>query len=75
LKEYDATVKGYTSSLIIPAVSKMSIPADKNHHLGIVQSYVVFQIYLYANKLVNIEIVISDTNNVNYFNCNSIMHF
>ena len=42
----------------------MQMPSDEKNHLGIVQSFVVFQIYLHANKLVNIEIVISDTNNV-----------
>jgi len=60
-KEYDQTVKGYVNTLLIARVSKMQIPSNEKLNLGIVQSYIVFQIYLFSSNTVNIEIVISDT--------------
>jgi hypothetical protein len=63
-KEYDSTVKGYINLLHVPGVSKMQIPKDDKLSLGIVQSYIVFQIYIFTPKSLSIEIAISDTSKV-----------
>lgn len=42
----------------------MQIPQSDRNSLGIVQSYLVFQIYLFSSKLFIIEIGISDTSKV-----------
>jgi len=63
-KDYDALVKGYVNTLIVAGSSKMQIPKDDKLCLGIVQGYIVFQAFLLANKLINIEIAVSDTNKV-----------
>jgi hypothetical protein len=60
-KEYDKDVKGYINILNTAGVSKMQIPTSDKQSLGIVQSYIVFQIYLFSPKGFNIEITISDT--------------
>ncbi len=60
-KEYDPTIKGYVNILNVGGVSKMQIPNSDKNFLGIVQSYLVFQIYLFSPKSFNIEIAISDT--------------
>jgi hypothetical protein len=64
LKEYDPLVKGYVNTLIVAGASKMQTPNNEKVSLGIVQGYVVFQAFLIANKLINIEIAVSDTNKV-----------
>jgi hypothetical protein len=42
-------------------VSKMHIPANDKQQLGIVQSFIVFQIFVFMPKSLSIEIAISDT--------------
>lgn len=42
-------------------VSKMNIPANDKQQLGIVQSFIVFQIFVFMPKSLSIEIAISDT--------------
>ena len=60
-KEYDPSVKGYVNILNTGGVSKMQIPSNDKQFLGIVQSYLVFQILVFAPKSLSIEIAISDT--------------
>ena len=82
-KVYDKSVKSYMHLLDNGALSKMKMPKD-NISLGIVQGYVVFQIYLFSQKNFSIEISFSDTQkirhrlifsanlrdlNMNYFTC------
>jgi hypothetical protein len=47
-------------------VSKMQIPGNDKNSLGIVQSYIAFQIYVFSPKSFSIEIAISDTSKVTY---------
>ena len=63
-KDYDNLSKGYVNTLIVAGSSKMQIPNNDKLNLGIVQGYIVFQAFLFANKLINIEIAVSDTNKV-----------
>lgn len=67
-KEYDSSVKSYVNLLHVAGVSKMQIPKDEKTFLGIVQSYVVFQIYIFSPKSLSIEIAISDTTKVGFIN-------
>ena len=82
-KVYDKSVKSYMQLLDTGGLSKMKMPKD-NVSLGIVQGYVVFQIYLFSQKNFSIEISFSDTQkirhrlifsanlrdlNMNYFTC------
>jgi hypothetical protein len=43
----------------------MQLPDNDKNSLGIVQSYIVFQIFIFSPKLFNIEIGITDTTKVN----------
>jgi hypothetical protein len=60
-KEYDSQLKGYINILNNAGTSKMQLPSNEKNSLGIVQNFVVFQIFIYSPKLFNIEIIISDT--------------
>ncbi len=61
LNEYDQIVKTYVTQLITGGASKMLTPKSDKESLGIVQSYIVFQIYIFSLKSFGIEISISDT--------------
>ncbi len=63
-KEYDSQVKGYVHTLLVNSVSKMQLPTSEKTTLGIVQSHVVFQIYLFSSNSISIEIMFSDTSKV-----------
>jgi hypothetical protein len=63
-KEYDSSIKGYVNILNAGGISKMQIPPNDKTTLGIVQSYIVFQIFLFSPKAFGIEIAISDTSKV-----------
>jgi len=43
----------------------MQLPESDKNSLGIVQSYIVFQVFIFSSKLFNIEIGITDTSKVN----------
>jgi hypothetical protein len=62
VKEYDPPVKGYVN--IINGIGKMQIPSNDKNSLGIVQSYIVFQLFVFSPKSLSIEIAISDTSKV-----------
>ena len=64
-KIYDKSIKSYMHLLDNGGISKMSIPKD-NISLGIVQGYIVFQIYLLTQKNFSIEISVSDTQNTRH---------
>lgn len=66
-KEYDKLIKGYVNILNVGGISKMQIPTTEKQYLGIVQSYIVFQLYLFSPKSFSIEIAISDTSKVKFF--------
>lgn len=61
LNEYDQIVKTYVTQLITGGASKMLTPKSEKDSLGIVQSYIVFQLYIFSLKSFGIEISISDT--------------
>jgi len=42
----------------------MQIPQTEKQNLGIVQSHLVFQIYLFSSNSIHLEVVFSDTNKV-----------
>lgn len=63
-KVYDPILKNYMHLLDIGTLSKMELPKHQrgiNKSLGIFQSYIVFQVYLFSSKQFSIEIAISDT--------------
>ena len=63
-KIYDSTLKSYMHILDIGTLSKMELPKAQRgiaKSLGIFQSYIVFQLYLFTSKQFSIEISISDT--------------
>jgi hypothetical protein len=60
-KEYDSQLKGYINILNNAGASKMQLPSNEKNALGIVQNYVVFQLFIFSPKLFNIEITITDT--------------
>jgi hypothetical protein len=62
-KTFDKDLKCYTHTLDIGRLSKMSFPKSKCS-LNIVQTYIVFQLYLYSTKNFFIEIDFTDTNNI-----------
>ncbi len=64
-KIYDKSIKSYMHLLDNGGISKISIPKD-NISLGIVQGYIVFQIYLLTQKNFSIEISVSDTQNTRH---------
>ena len=60
-KQYDKAVKGYIVSLE-SASAKMQLPRDeKKTPLGIVQPFLVFQIFLPPGKTFQIELAVSDS--------------
>ena len=63
-KTFDKELKCYTHTLDIGRLSKMSFPKSKSTSLNIVQTYIVFQIYLYTTKNFFIEIDFTDTENI-----------
>ena len=65
-QEYDSQAKGYVTILNSGGASKMQIPSNDKQSLGIVQCYIVFQLYLFSPKLFTIEISVSDTSKVIY---------
>ena len=65
-KIYDKTTKSSVHFLNIGGLSKMQMPKSKDETLGIVQGYLVFQIYLFDIKNFSIEIAICDTDNVKH---------
>jgi len=64
VKDYDQFLKNYTTNLINGGSSKIQIPPNEKITLGIVQGYIVFQIYVFSLKSFSIEIFISDTSKV-----------
>ena len=66
-KVYDAHLRNYQMVLSTGNLSKMEIPKssynNKNKSLFLLQSYIVFQLYLFTSKQLTIEIAISDTEN------------
>lgn len=64
-KEFDSNTKGFLNHLQSSGTSKMQIPQSDRSSLGLVQSYLVFQVFLFSSKLFIIEIGISDTSKVN----------
>ena len=64
-KIYDKSIKSYMHILDNGGISKILIPKD-NISLGIVQGYIVFQIYLLTQKNFSIEISVSDTQNTRH---------
>ena len=61
IREYDKQLKGYVHTLLVNTASKMQIPTSEKQNIGIVQSHLVFQIYLFSSNAVNIEVVFADT--------------
>lgn len=62
-KIFDSSIRNYMHILDQGALSKMELPRNSRGRttLGIFQSYIVFQIYLFSPKQFSIEIAISDT--------------
>ncbi len=64
-KIYDKSIKSYMHILDNGGISKILIPKD-NISLGIVQGYIVFQIYLLTQKNLSIATSVSDTQNTRH---------
>jgi len=64
VKDYDQYLKNYTTNLINGGSSKLQIPINDKITLGIVQGYIVFQLFVFSLKSFSIEIFISDTSKV-----------
>ena len=63
-KEYDFNTKSYIHFLSYGGVSKMQLPQNDKISLNLTNNYLVFQIVLISPKSFNIEIAITDTNNI-----------
>ena len=66
-KIYDPHLRTYEMVLSTGNLSKMEIPKNSNNNkkqsLSLFQCFIVFQLYLFTNKQLTIEIAISDTTN------------
>lgn len=66
-KIYDPHLHTYEMVLSTGNLSKMEIPKNSNNNkkqsLSLFQCFIVFQLYLFTNKQLTIEIAISDTTN------------
>ena len=60
-KVYDKSIKSHIHSLHSGSLCKMILPKNNSTSLGIVQGFMVFQLYLFHLKNFSIEIAISDT--------------
>lgn len=60
-KIYDKSIKSHIHSLHSGSLCKMILPKNNSTSLGIVQGFMVFQLYLFHLKNFSIEIAISDT--------------
>ena len=67
-KEYDQQLKGYIVILNNAGTSKIQSPNNEKQVLGILQNFLVFQVFIFSPKLFNIEITISDAIKVKIIN-------
>lgn len=65
-KDYDSKVNSYIQILFQGGSSKMQIPSNEKISLGLIQSYIMFQIYIESLKIFTIEISITDTSNIKH---------
>lgn len=63
-KIYNKLINSYIYTL--DSTSKMQIPKNQNISLGIIQGFIIFQIYLFSQKNISIEISFSDTLNIKH---------
>jgi hypothetical protein len=63
-KIYNKLINSYIYTL--DSTSKMQIPKNPNISLGIIQGFIIFQIYLFSQKNISIEISFSDTQNIKH---------
>ena len=63
-KEYENQLKSYIHTLNAGGLSKMQIPPNDKISLGLMQSNLVFQMFLLSPKSFTIEIAITDTQGV-----------
>ena len=63
-KIYNKLINSYIYTL--DSTSKMQIPKNQNISLGIIQGFIIFQIYLFSQKNISIEISFSDTQNIKH---------
>lgn len=65
-KTYDNLLRCSMYVLGSGGLSKMQIPKKPKDNLGIIQSFIVFQLYLFSPKQFSIEIAISDTKKIKH---------
>ncbi len=63
-KIFNKLINSYIYTL--DSTSKMQIPKNQNISLGIIQGFIIFQIYLFSQKNISIEISFSDTQNIKH---------
>ena len=63
-KIYDSSVKGYIFTL--EGQAKIQLPKDEKETLGLIQPFLVLQIYIPLGKNLHIEIGITDSTKVIY---------
>jgi len=63
-KTYDKQLKGYFFPLDVSCSSKIIFPKDEKIGLGIIQPFLVMQLWLPAMKQFSVEVTISDANKV-----------
>ena len=61
-KSFDNTLKSYIYS--IDGQSKLQIPKDEKDFLGLIQPFLVFQIFIPLGKNIHIEVGITDASKV-----------
>ena len=62
-KVFDNELKNYIHILKTGGISKMQIPQNEKLSLGLLQGYLIFQIYLNSTKSFTIQISISNSMN------------
>ncbi|MCQ2815992.1 MAG: DUF667 domain-containing protein [archaeon] len=65
-RDYDSKVKTYVQTLAQEGTSKMQTPSNEKNSLGLIQSFLLFQINIESLKIFTIEIAITDTSNIKH---------
>ena len=60
-KTYEKAIKGYAFSMDHSSNCKLQFPKDDKHCLGLVQPYLVLQIFIPKAKSFSLELLISDS--------------
>jgi len=65
-KAYEKQIKGYAFMMDSSSACKLQFPKDEKQYLGLIQPYLVLQIYIPKSKSFTIELLLSDSSTVTF---------